>query len=296
MWRLLIGMSTLTKTIAAVGAVLIAIGAVVGTVLLTRPKAPPPSDSQAAERAARYCVDGLSQAVAAGTAKVRIRGADKVIDAIELGSSGVEVYYSTRPGGNVEHAEYAPATFIVQVVGQYPTPIAKILGETAPPWLRCTEALQYYEQEKAKDVAAGLQNWVWGPAGIEGTYRLSVTQEGCTGLDDCGLIDGDGWSEHQGVHFRVSDCVGDTCAISNVEAVWERVSDLRFDGTSWRATGTETLDFGFYCDDGRARPTAFDMTFQVDRGGAVTGRYVARSTTAQCSEVSESFTVSGARG
>lgn len=291
MWRLIAGLSPLAKTIAAVGAVLIAIGALV----LTRPTPPPASDPQAGTRAGKYCVDSIAEAVATGAATITIRGAGKVIKAIQYTTSGVEVVTSAGPGGNLEHAEYSVAIFIVNVVGEYPTPLTKIFGATGEPWLRCTEALAYYEQERAKDVAAGLQDWVWGPAGIEGTYRLSVAQEGCTGLDDCGVIEGDGWSEHQSVHFRVSDCAADTCTIANTEGVWASVSALRFDGTAWRAAGMETLDFGFYCDDGNARPTAFELTFQVDRGGIVTGRYVARSTTGQCSAVSESFTVSGAR-
>lgn len=127
------GMSTLTKTVAAISAVLIAVGAVVGTVVLTRPKAPPPSDSQAGARAAKYCIDSISDAVATGAAKIAIPGADKVIKAINYTQSGVEVVTNAGPGGNVGHAQYSVAIFIVQVIGEYRSPVLQILGETGEP-------------------------------------------------------------------------------------------------------------------------------------------------------------------
>lgn len=128
---------------------------------------------------------------------------------------------------------------------------------------------------------------------IEGTYRLGVTQATCVNLDDCTVIE----DEELGVAFVVSGCNGGTCSIRNIEGVWQNVSALTFDGANWRASGTETLDFGFYCN-GVGRPTGFDLQFQVDSADAVTGTYFASSTTnlAECRSVQESFSLSGSRG
>ena len=49
----------------------------------------------------------------------------------------------------MENAEYSIAVFITS-----------LFGETSTPWLRCAQALQFFEQGKAKDVARELQNWV----------------------------------------------------------------------------------------------------------------------------------------
>lgn len=145
-----------------VGSVVLAASVTIGTVVIFRPPAPPPADPAAGERAGRHCIAAINDAIRDGAISISLPGGDRVVKTVNYATDGIEVQYALQ-NGQYESAIYDFATFFTNMVGEVKTPKAQLFSYIGQPWLECTKALQYYEQEKAKEVARYLQNWVFGP-------------------------------------------------------------------------------------------------------------------------------------
>jgi hypothetical protein len=166
-------MSLGTK-IAILGSILAIVSAAVvaGFLIVGRPKPPPISDPNAGLASAEFCVNAIWDAVKNKALEISEPAPGrKFVRAVQYTNGAVRVLYDIQPGQNVENAEYSVAVFITSLFGESTSPAWKLFGEFSDPWLRCTEAVQYFEQERAKDVARELQNWVFGPPAPESTLE-----------------------------------------------------------------------------------------------------------------------------
>lgn len=163
-------------------------GAAVGTFLITRHEVPK-ADPEAAQKAAAYCIGALNnklrESVIDPTTGLPVTALEainpkfgKVLKAISIGVDGVEMVTADPNGENIQDKSFEVAAFFTQVFSLSKVPVLKIFGETSEPWLKCSKALAYYEQEQAQQTAADLQGWIFGPVGRKPRiYRLRQYRE-----------------------------------------------------------------------------------------------------------------------
>jgi uncharacterized membrane protein YgcG len=144
-----------------IGSAMLAVIAGTGVALGTRPKPPPPSDSAAGRHAVAFCRKGIEERAYSAIIEYLIPGGSKVAKAIDVGEPVVKGITSWQLG-EYENSIYDFVRSALPVLTESGVLELELVGAIGPAWLSCGEALQYYEQEKAKDVARTLQRWAFG--------------------------------------------------------------------------------------------------------------------------------------
>jgi hypothetical protein len=201
------------------------------------------------------------------------------------------VSYDVQPGQNVE---YSVAAFITSLFAESTAPAWKLLGEHSTPWLRCTEALQYYEQEKAKAVAVEVQNWVFGEPPrhtLDGRWTLARTLTACQNL-----VEG---CASNPVDVRFGSCTHTQCVLSR-DSVWRSPHPIARTGQGTWAARFD--DIAMFCDqDGRQtfNPGSYTMDLVLDdTADTLSGTYTyTAATNPPCAQTDmrASFTLVGHR-
>jgi hypothetical protein len=250
-----------------VASIVLVLGLVAGGILFLvpkRPPAPPPSDPRAGINAATYCVDAFNAKLRDLALVISVRGADKVVKAISYTENSVKVVYYTQTQ-QTEEALYSFATFLTEIVGELKSPQAKIFGEIGPVWLACTKALQYFLQEKGKDAARALQDWVYGLA-IEGDWTLTRTNLTCVNLPE-GCASGP-------MKLQIKDCSATICNISRTDGGWKwqtfhEITRNQETDQRWHA---EVTDFAAFCR-GTKYFAAITIDLSIISSSSLTGTY-----------------------
>lgn len=269
--------------------------AIYGFLQINRPKPPPPADPRAGLTAISYCVNAINNEVARKAVVVNVQGGEKAVVLVEMAGDLVRVVYSTKDG-RTEDALYDAATFATRVIGQVNSPTAKIVGLLGLTWLSCTKALQYYEQEKAKDVARELQTWVFGDprvedGSIEGTHQLVRTLNSCVAESGCR-------TENMPVQIACDINGKPSCAIRRLDEFWDREHELKFDGSSWTTSGPDMKALFGPCSPRLAQielsltPTAAEFVNGVWTATKLRGSYnVVAPASGDCSEARGDYTL-----
>jgi len=232
-----------TKRAALVGSLVgIVVVLIIGSLIITsRPKAPPPSDPKAGPAAAEFCANAIGEAVVEKRIEISYpEPGRKFVRAIQYTNNAVRVIYEVETGQTPETVEYSAAIFITSLFSESTNPAWRLFGETSEPWLRCTQALQYFEQEKAKDVARELQDWVFGPPAprrtLEGSWTLTRTLLSCDNLDE-GCATGP-------LEVQFEQCDESRCMVSREEIWKSQHAVIRLQSGPWNA---QFEDIGFAC-------------------------------------------------
>lgn len=131
---------------------------------------------------------------------------------------------------------------------------------------------------------------------IEGTQALTAKLTECAGLDDCQEPFTRDWRPT----YDITNCNGRQCQIFD-SAEWQAPVDLKFDGESWKGSGSLTSDIAFTCF-GAPRPSFFSIALTATSANFVNGVWTATklkgtivessAATAQCPEAQFSWNLS----